>query len=65
MNNEYICKAHVLNYFYEKLLTFLFSVISVMGMSQTGPGGVGTTDGNSELVLWLKADAINRFQGPA
>ncbi|MBV7331281.1 hypothetical protein KFU94_24200 [Chloroflexi bacterium TSY] len=28
-----------------------------LSTSGSGPGGVGTTDGNSSLVLWLKADA--------
>ncbi len=28
-----------------------------IGFSQDGPGGVGSTDGTSELVMWLKADA--------
>src|SRR5690606_14280422 len=28
--------------------------------SQTGPGGVGQTNGNSDLVLWLNANTINQ-----
>jgi hypothetical protein len=30
--------------------------ISFFSLSQTGPGGVGTVDGNSELELWLDPD---------
>lgn len=36
------------------LMAFQFDI-----MAQSGPGGNGTTDGTSELVLWLKADRIN------
>lgn len=28
-------------------------------LSQTGPGGVGTRDGSSNLVIWLRADDLN------
>ncbi|MBU2483179.1 MAG: T9SS type A sorting domain-containing protein [Proteobacteria bacterium] len=43
-------------------LLFAGLVLIILGaqqiFSQTGPGGVGTTDGTSSLKLWLKADAI-------
>jgi len=45
------------------LLTFLFTLSTIASFAQTGPGGVGTTDGSSELVLWLKADDINQISG--
>ena len=31
--------------------------------AQTGPGGVGTTDGSSSLELWLKADDLSLANG--
>ena len=43
-----------------KSLMFLictFTIIQVV-FSQTGPGGVGTTDGTSNLVLWLDANKV-------
>jgi hypothetical protein len=41
------------------LITLLLSlVISVTGNAQTGPGGVGTSDGTSNLSLWLNAGTI-------
>ncbi|WP_103068877.1 hypothetical protein [Aquimarina sediminis] len=32
---------------------------SFIGFGQTGPGGVGTTDGSSSLRVWLKSDDID------
>jgi hypothetical protein len=41
-----------------KLLTFtLFILYSTLVWAQNGPGGIGNTNGSSELKLWLKADA--------
>lgn len=34
-----------------------------IGYAQKGPGGVGNTDGNSHLVLWLSASSINTTDG--
>ena len=53
-----------------KLTTILFLLTSFVGMqsptlaladtdSGTGPGGVGSTDGTSDLVLWLDANDIS------
>jgi len=42
------------------LLTF---IITNSIFSQTGPGGVGTTDGMSSLVLWLDANTITGTPG--
>lgn len=39
------------------LAVFLFIICSIASYSQSGPGGHGQTDGSSELVLWLRADA--------
>lgn len=39
-------------------------IISILSINaQTGPGGVGTTDGTSNLVLWLDANKINATNG--
>lgn len=35
----------------------IVAVISIHGYSQTGPGGIGTNDGTSNLDIWLRADA--------
>ncbi|WP_066406714.1 T9SS type A sorting domain-containing protein [Flavisolibacter tropicus] len=35
---------------------FLFLLAIKTGFTQTGPGGVGTTDGTSSLKVWLRAD---------
>jgi hypothetical protein len=40
---------------YILFITFLFTTIT---FSQTGPGGIDDTDGSSDLVLWLDANAI-------
>lgn len=45
------------------LLTTIFTLLVVSVYSQTGPGGVGTTDGSSDLVLWLTANDINQIPG--
>jgi len=49
--------------FMKKLLTTVFTLITIISYAQNGPGGVGTTDGTSSLVLWLKADDINQISG--
>ena len=41
------------------LLVF-FILISLNAIAQTGPGGVGSTDGTSDLVLWLDANTVNQ-----
>ncbi|MDW7693829.1 T9SS type A sorting domain-containing protein [Flammeovirgaceae bacterium SG7u.111] len=44
-----------------KHFLFIFIIISysVQCFSQTGPGGVGTTDGSSELELWFDSRDVN------
>jgi hypothetical protein len=47
-----------------KTLLLLFALVIVIGVNaQTGPGGVGKTDGSSDLVLWLDANTINQTDG--
>ncbi|MBQ0769859.1 MAG: T9SS type A sorting domain-containing protein [Bizionia sp.] len=41
-------------------LLVLLLLISSKTLAQTGPGGVGTTDGTSDLVLWLDANTLNQ-----
>ncbi|MEL6558025.1 MAG: Calx-beta domain-containing protein [Bacteroidota bacterium] len=41
------------------LALLLVLTFGVSTKAQDGPGGTGSTDGTSELVLWLKADGIN------
>ncbi len=42
-------------------IKYIIAILTIIGTSklaaQTGPGGVGTADGSSNLVLWLDADA--------
>jgi hypothetical protein len=41
-----------------RILYFLLSLILIINaVAQSGPGGYGSTDGTSNLVLWLRADA--------
>ena len=40
----------------KKILFFLF--FPLLGVAQNGPGGVGSSKGNSSLVLWLNAGYI-------
>jgi hypothetical protein len=49
----------------KKLLTTIFALITIVSFAQNGPGGVGSTDGTSSLVLWLKANDINQISGTA
>jgi len=47
-----------------KTFLFLFALIIAIGVNaQTGPGGIGKTDGTSDLVLWLDANTINQTDG--
>ncbi|MEM9338924.1 MAG: T9SS type A sorting domain-containing protein [Bacteroidota bacterium] len=42
----------------KKFIAALYTCLLITtAFSQTGPGGFGTKDGTSDLVLWLKADA--------
>ncbi|MFY0599953.1 MAG: T9SS type A sorting domain-containing protein [Cyclobacteriaceae bacterium] len=42
-----------------KVLTTLLSVlIAVAGVAQTGPASIGSTNGNSSMILWLDASQI-------
>jgi len=38
------------------IFTLLLVLASFTGFSQTGPGGVGTNDGSSDLVMWYRTD---------
>ncbi|RYM32823.1 T9SS type A sorting domain-containing protein [Brumimicrobium glaciale] len=46
---------------YTLLFTFVFFLN--IGNTQTGPGGVGSNDGNSNLVLWLNANTVTGTNG--
>ena len=46
-----------------KNIIILIFIITSPLFSQTGPGGVGTTDGTSSLVLWLDANTISGTSG--
>lgn len=35
---------------------FLILLISFEGLTQTGPGGVGTNNGTSDLIIWYRSD---------
>lgn len=50
-------------FLYRVLLFVLFLLPAVS--AQSGPGGVGKTDGTSKLRLWLKADQLNLSDGTA
>ena len=41
-----------------KKIYFLISIllITTVGFSQTGPGGIGTANGSGNLIFWVKAD---------
>jgi len=39
-------------------ILMLLLILPFVGVAQTGPGGVGTADGASSLVLWLDANTI-------
>ena len=44
------------------LYLMMFGALNV-ALSQTGPGGVGSIDGTSDLILWLDADAVTGTNG--
>ncbi len=45
-------------------LQLLFTLLLFSNVkAQTGPGGVGSTDGTSNLVLWLDADKVSATDG--
>ncbi len=46
-----------------KLLLISSLLISSIGMSQTGPGGIGSTDGTSNLRFWFDANHENYSNG--
>ncbi|MEQ8550822.1 MAG: T9SS type A sorting domain-containing protein [Cyclobacteriaceae bacterium] len=51
---------HRLNFYISTLALFSFFI----SFSQTGPAGLGTTDGSSSLQLWLRADrGISEIDG--
>lgn len=43
---------------FRHILVSLFMLPAVL-FAQNGPGGTGTNDGNSSLVLWLSGDSLN------
>ena len=43
---------------YRLFIFFLFFLSSIFVFGQDGPGGVGTTNGSSDLSLWLDANTI-------
>lgn len=47
------------------LLSSFISILCIhsFGLAQTGPGGVGTNDGTSSLVLWLDANTMTGTNG--
>jgi Secretion system C-terminal sorting domain len=45
------------------LLSTLFIFSWLISTAQNGPGGVGTTNGASNLVLWLKANTLSLSNG--
>lgn len=47
----------------KRYLIALFIFFAFSGMAQTGPGGVGTADGSSSLVLWLDANTVSGTNG--
>ncbi|WP_435263983.1 hypothetical protein [Tenacibaculum sp. nBUS_03] len=49
--------------FQSKLFVLISLLFSSLLLSQTGPGGVGVTDGSSNLVLWLDANNVNVANG--
>jgi hypothetical protein len=60
--NKYYLRSH--NIFFMRLLLTTLSVLFIsMSFAQNGPGGVGNTNGTSDLSLWLKADQINQISG--
>jgi len=46
-----------------KIRLFLIAIVSLPIFSQTGPGGVGTIDGTSNLILWLDANKVVGVDG--
>lgn len=46
------------------LIGFILLLTSLVGVSQTGPGGIGETDGSSSLELWLDPDFGISTTGP-
>ena len=43
----------------KKIALYFFLILSIKIFSQTGPGGVGTNDGTSNLKIWLRGSDIN------
>lgn len=43
---------------YKILLTLAVCLVTSVAQAQTGPGGVGTNDGTSNLQLWLRPDGM-------
>ena len=46
-------------YYYISSITLFITIIFSQGVyAQTGPGGIGNPDGNSDLILWLDASTV-------
>ena len=45
------------------ILTSLYALITSCVFSQTGPGGIGTSDGSSSLELWINSDSSVHTSG--
>lgn len=45
------------------IIQVLLVLMSVLGMAQSGPGGIGRSDGSSSLLLWLDADFVQQDSG--
>jgi hypothetical protein len=49
------------------IMKFLLSILLIfswiISTAQNGPGGIGSTNGTSNLVLWLKANTLNLSNG--
>ena len=46
-----------------KSILIFIVLIPLLSFSQNGPGGVGSTDGSSSLVLWLNANTVSGTNG--
>lgn len=47
----------------KRILFFIMTVISLLGYSQSGPGGVGSNDGTSNLEFWYMAQDETYLDG--
>ena len=45
----------------KRLLLIIF--LPIVGFSQNGPAGIGNTQGNSSLIMWLNAETVQQDSG--